>query len=47
MKKVTAEPYEYTVKDTGEVIMLSHRFEYVDEQGQIVQDNYIEEEAVV
>jgi hypothetical protein len=47
VKKVESDPYEYTVKDTGEVIMLTHRFEYVDEQEQIVQDNYIEEEAVV
>jgi hypothetical protein len=26
--KVNCEPYEYVVKDTGEVIMLSHRYEY-------------------
>jgi hypothetical protein len=29
--KVSCIPYEYTVKDTGEVITLSHRFQYVDE----------------
>jgi uncharacterized protein (DUF1015 family) len=29
--KVSCTPYEYTIKDTGEVITLSHRFQYVDE----------------
>ena len=29
--KVSCEPYEYTIKDTGEVITLTHRFEYVEE----------------
>ena len=31
IEKVASEPYEYTVRETGEVIMLSHRFEYVEE----------------
>jgi hypothetical protein len=26
--KVETDPYEYTVQDTGEVITLSHRWEY-------------------
>lgn len=29
--KVTCEPYEYIIKDTGEVITLTHRFEYLEE----------------
>lgn len=32
VKKVSCEPYEYTVKDTGEVIVLSHRYEYFDSE---------------
>jgi len=32
VKKVNCEPYEYTVKDTGEIIMLSHRYEYFDSE---------------
>ena len=28
--KSNCEEYEYTIKDTGEVIILSHRFEYVE-----------------
>jgi hypothetical protein len=31
VQKVLSEPYEYTVRETGEVIILSHRFEYVEE----------------
>lgn len=31
VQKAPSEPYEYTVRETGEVIMLSHRFEYVEE----------------
>ena len=31
IQKVNCKPYEYTNKDTGEVIELSHRYEYVEE----------------
>lgn len=37
IEKVTCEPYEYVIKDTGEVIMLSHRFQYVEEGSQIAK----------
>jgi hypothetical protein len=30
IKKVETDPYEYTIEQTGEVIELSHRWEYVD-----------------
>lgn len=33
--KITSDPYEYTVRETGEVITLSHRFEYVEEEKQV------------
>jgi len=29
VEKVPSEPYEYTIRETGEVAMLAHRFEYV------------------
>lgn len=32
VKKVETEPYDYTVESTGEVIQLSHRYEYVEEK---------------
>ncbi|MGK4566310.1 hypothetical protein [Flavobacterium sp. 3HN19-14] len=30
--KVSCEPYDYTIKDTGEVITLTYRFEYSEEE---------------
>ena len=32
IQKVECESYDYTVESTGEVIMLSHRWEYVDDE---------------
>ena len=31
VEKVSCEPYEYTIKGTGEIITISHRYEYVEE----------------
>ncbi len=31
IKKVETEPYEFTIKETGEVIELNHRWEYSEE----------------
>src|SRR5690554_2809596 len=47
VRRVQTDPYEYTVEDTGEVIPLSHRYEYVDVEDQIVNDNVIETAMVV
>jgi hypothetical protein len=32
VKKVVCEEYSYTIKETGEIITLSHRFEYVEQE---------------
>jgi len=32
IEKVECEPFEYTVQETGEVIILSHRYQYVQEE---------------
>jgi hypothetical protein len=32
IQKVECEPYEYMIEKTGEVIMLSHRFEYTTQE---------------
>ncbi len=29
--KLDCEPYDYTIKETGEIIQLSHRYQYVPE----------------
>jgi hypothetical protein len=31
IQKVSCEPFEYTIKDTGEVISMEHRWEYFPE----------------
>jgi len=31
VERVDCEPYEYTVKETGEIITLKHNWQYVDE----------------
>ncbi len=31
IQKIECEPYEYTIKETGEVVELSHRWEYQKE----------------
>ena len=46
IKKVEVEPYEYAVPENGEVITLSHRFEYVGEDETIVMENVMEKELV-
>ena len=32
IKKITCEEYDYTLPETGEIIQLSHRYEYVPEE---------------
>jgi len=40
IEKVECEPYEHTIRDTGEIIMLHHRFCYVQEEKQITKPVY-------
>ena len=35
VKKATCEEYSYTIKETGEIITLAHRFEYVEQEAPI------------
>ncbi len=46
IKKVVTDPYEYTIEETGEVIMLSHRWEYSDPALEM-EEQVVEEEAVI
>ena len=32
INKVECEPYQYTIKETGEVIELSHRYDYISKE---------------
>lgn len=47
IKRVEVEPYTYTVENTGEEITLSHRYEFMSEEQEVVKDNLIEEEFVI
>lgn len=46
IQKVEVDPYDYTVEGSGEVITLSHRYEYMGEEESIVKDNVLKEEEV-
>lgn len=35
IKRIECEPYQYTVKETGEIITLSHRYEYTDQEAAV------------
>lgn len=45
--RVEAEPYEYTVPETGEIITLEHRWEYRDATVEDLEVNVIEESEVL
>jgi len=47
IQKVETEPYEYVIPETGEMITLTHRNEYVSEDEQIVKSHLVESELVV
>ena len=47
IRKVSVEPYEYSIPESGEVITLSHRYEYVGEQEGILSNNVVEKEMVL
>jgi len=40
VERVECEPYEYTIPQTGEDVILTHRYEYVNEE-QPVQQEFI------
>ncbi|WP_159950903.1 hypothetical protein [Polaribacter septentrionalilitoris] len=46
IKKVTVEPYDYAVPDTGEIITLSERNEYISEEEAIIQESLVKKEEV-
>ncbi len=47
VKQVQCEPYNYTIKDTGETITLNHRYEYVDEEMDSTKDKTLISEKEV
>lgn len=47
IQKVEVEPYEYTIPDTGEIVELNYRFEFMSEEDGIVRGNLVEAEEVM
>ena len=46
IRKVETDPYEYTIEETGEIIEMSHRWEYVDPALEM-EEQVVEEAAVI
>jgi len=46
VKKVEVEPYEYAIPNSGEILTLTHKFEYVGEEESILEENIIMKEEV-
>jgi hypothetical protein len=46
VRKIETEPYDYTVNETGEIIQLTHKYEYVSEEDDIINSNVIRNELV-
>tara|TARA_R110002051_G_C8766033_1_gene502623 strand:+ start:8552 stop:8896 length:345 start_codon:yes stop_codon:yes gene_type:complete len=44
--KVESEPYEFTIKETGEVVNLSHRWEYQDDVEEEITEKVISDSLV-
>jgi hypothetical protein len=46
VKKVVTDSYDYTVSETGEIIQLNHRYEFVSEEDSIIESNVMKPELV-
>lgn len=44
--KVPSDSYQYTIKETGEVVELKHRYEYVTDADAILKEQLINSELV-
>ena len=46
IRKVKVESYDYAIPSTGEIIHLTHRYEYVDEEESVLDKNVLNKELV-
>ncbi|EIJ38103.1 hypothetical protein [Galbibacter orientalis] len=46
VKRVECEPFDYVMQETGEVIELSHRYELVNEEMEILEEQTLPTEVV-
>ena len=47
VKKVEVPPYEYTVSSTGEISTLTHRYEYLSDEQDVIESNVVKKELVL
>jgi len=47
IQKVEVQPYDYTNPQTGEMLTLKHRYEFIGEEESVLKQNVIEEVAVI
>ena len=47
IRRIEVEPYQYLVPESGELITLSHHYEYLDEEETVIANNVVEKEMVV
>lgn len=45
--RVACDPYEYTIEDTGEIIELSHRWEFQDENLEMLEKHMVGEKETI
>lgn len=46
IRKVEVDPYEYTDRETGEIVEMTHRYEYLSDEDAIINDNVIKQQEV-
>lgn len=46
VQKLDVEPYEYTVPNTGEILTLTHKYEFISEEESILKKNVVQKEEV-
>ena len=46
IRKVSCDPYEYTIEETGEIIDMGHRWEYFDSALEM-EDQLVEESNII
>jgi len=44
--RIEVEPYQYLIPESGEMITLSHHYEYLDDEETVIAKNVVEKEMV-
>jgi hypothetical protein len=47
IQKVEVEAYQYAIPETGEMVTLTHSYQYVSEEENVVKSNVVEKEFVM